>query len=266
MMKSKNISAALAFFACSLIGSQNAFASDVSQFITKDTTASEIIQYFFRLKEEGKPDVAVNVLKYAAENGNSAAQWKLARVYQTGDGVQKNPIQAFKIYKELADKSAYAAPNSESWQYAGHALLALGHYYKSGIPNSSIVPDKTKAKMMYTTSAHIYRLPDAQFELGRMQIGNHKNPFEVKLGIRNLGLAYQKGHPGSEAILGQMIFEGENMDRDPVRGLYMIGNAKCRARDNDLEWISQIHDEVFALAKPEERTSAVQRLQSSSDC
>lgn len=257
---------AMALLVGTVLNTSASFAFDASKVIQKDSSVSEIIQFFFRFKKEGKSEDAVDVLRYAAENGNSAAEWKLARVYQTGDGINKDPLEAFKIYKKIADKSVYSLPNSESWQYGGHALLALGNYYRSGIPNSIIVPDKTKARMMYTTAAHIYRHPDAQFELGRMQLGNYKNPIELKLGVRNLGLAYKKGHVGSEAILGQLIFEGAHLSHDPVRGLYMIGNAKCQATDNDLEWIGQIHDEAFSLAKPEDRANAVAQLNNNSSC
>lgn len=242
----------------------SAQAFDASKFIHKDTPASEIFQFFFEFREDGKPEEAVEVLRYAAENGNSAAQWKLARIYQTGDGVQQDPLEAFTIFEKIANQSAYSIPNSANWQYGADAFVALGRYYESGIPNTRIRPDTNKARIMFTTAAMVYRHPDAQFELGRIQINNDKIYGQGRSGIRNLSLAYEKGHVGAEALLGYHIFEGLHVKHNPVRGLYMVGNAKRRASGNDLEWISQLHDEVYALANPAHRTEAVKKLQASS--
>jgi len=265
-MKRSGISSAITTaLVASMLIIPGANAFDASKIIRKDTPASEVFQFFFEFREEGKPEEAVEVLKYAAENGNSAAQWKLARIYQVGDGVEQDSLEAFMIFQKIAHQSAYAIPNSPNWQYGADAFVALGDYYKSGIPNTLILPDKNKARIMYTTAAMVYRHPEAQFQLGRMQINNDKIYGQGRSGVRNLSLAYDKGHVGAEALLGYHIFEGVHTKHDPVRGLFMVGNAKRRASGNDLEWISQIYDEVYALARPEHRSQAVKQLMASSN-
>ncbi len=74
-------------------------------------------------------------------------------------------------------------------------------------------------------------------------------------------MAYQKGHVGAEALLGYAIFEGVNTTHNPVRGLVMIGNAQRRASARDIEWINQLYDEAYSIAKPEDRIEAVRQLQ-----
>ncbi len=265
MKRNKYSSLLIALTAFTAVSSSSSFAFDASKVIKKDTPAGQVFQFFFKFKEDGKSEEAVEVLKYAAENGNSAAQWKLARIYQTGDGVQQNSLEAFAIFQKIANQSSYAIPNTPSWQYGAEAFVALGNYYKIGIPNTVIKADESKARVMYTTAAMIYRHPDAQFELGRLQINNDKVYGQARSGIRNLSLAYEKGHVGAEALLGYLIFEGEHTNFDPVRGLFMLGNAKRRASARDLEWINQIYDEAYSLARPDDRTQAVEKLITSSN-
>lgn len=241
-------------------GSIQSHAFDASKVIKGDAASGQIFEHFFKFKNDGKQEKAVEVLKYAAEQGNSDAQWKLARIYQTGDGVEKDSLEAFMIFQKIANQSAYAIPNTPGWQYGADAFVALGDYYRTGIPNTIIKADASKARIMYTTAAMVYRHPEAQFELGRMQINNDKIYGQGRSGVRNLSLAYDKGHVGAEALLGYLIFEGVHTKYDPVRGLFMIGNAKRRASEHDLEWINQLYDEAYALAKPDHRAIAVQQL------
>lgn len=240
-------------------GMSTASAFDASKVLKGDAASGQIFEFFFKFKNDGKPEEAVEVLKYAAENGNSAAQWKLARIYQTGDGVQQDALEAFKIFQKIANQSAYAIPNTPNWQYGADAFVALGNYYRIGIPNTIVKVDTNKARVMYTTAAMVYRHPEAQFELGRMQINNDKIYGQGRSGIRNLSLAYEKGHVGAEALLGYSIFEGVHTKYDPIRGLFMLGNAKRRASERDQEWIKQIYDEAYSLARPDHRTQAVQK-------
>lgn len=239
----------------------SSYAFDASKIIKGDTASGQIFQYFFKFKKDGKQEEAVEVLKYAADKGNSAAQWKLARIYQTGDGVEQDELEAFLIFQKIAQQSTYAIPNTPNWQYGADAFVALGKYHYNGIQNTYVKPDEGKARIMFTTAAMVYRHPEAQFQLGRIQINNDKIYGQGRSGIRNLSLAYDKGHVGAEALLGYSIFEGVHTKYDPVRGLFMLGNAKRRASENDLEWINQIHDEAYSLARPEHRADAVRRLQ-----
>ncbi len=245
------------------IGSAHAF--DASKVIKGDAASVKIFEFFFKFRKDGKEEEAVEVLKYAAENGNSDAQWKLARIYQTGDGVKQDPLEAFQMFQKIANQSSYAVPNTPVWQYGADAFVALGNYYRNGIPNSIIKPDQNKARVMYTTAAMVYRHPEAQFELGRMQINNDKIFGQGRSGIRNLSLAYDKGHVGAEALLGYLIFEGVHTKYEPVRGLFMLGNAKRRASERDLDWINQMYDEAYSLARPADRAAAVSQLADSSN-
>ena len=242
----------------------SALALDASKIIKKDTKSSAIFEFFFDFKSKGQQDDALDVLRYAAEQGNSAAQWKLAKIYERGEeGVERDEFAAFRMYQKIAANYHYARPNSAAWQFSADALVALGNFYRRGIPDSLVFADQHKAQMMYTTAAMVFKHPAAQFELGRMQINNDKGFGQGRLGVRNLGLAYDKGHVGAEALLGYARFEGVHAKRDVVLGLVMLGNAKRRANDRDLAWIGPMHDEAYALARPHERAKAHEILKQS---
>lgn len=237
-----------------------AFAFDPSKIVESDASTPKIFKFFFSFRKDGKQEEAVSVLKYAADNGNSAAQWKLGRMYQTGDGVEKNPLEAFNIFKNLVQRSSDTQPNSPDWQFNADALVALGNYYRLGIPGTDVDADPSQARMMYTTAAMVFHHPVAQFELGRMQLRDEGVFGQEKLGVRNLRLAYEKGHVGAEALLGYTLFEGALVRRNPVRGLVMLGNARRRASPDELPWIATLHDEALAIAQPDERSAAFDEL------
>ncbi|MEM7067490.1 MAG: tetratricopeptide repeat protein [Pseudomonadota bacterium] len=248
--------------AAALVITGSTYALDASKIIKSDTKSSTIFEFFFDFMNKGQQDDALDVLKYAAEQGNSAAQWKLAKLYERGEeGVERDDLAAFRMYQRIAANYPYARPNSAAWQFSADALVALGNYYRRGIPETLVFADPSKAQMMYTTAAMVFKHPDAQFELGRMQIHNDKGFGQGRLGVRNLKLAYEKGHVGAEALLGYARFEGVHAKRNVVRGLIMLANAKRRATVRDLAWIAPLHDEAFALARPDERALAHTELE-----
>jgi len=243
------------------VGSQSAFALDASKLIGKNANSSTVFELFFDFMNEGKKEDAVDVLKYAADRGNSAAQWKLARIYENGEsGIQQDPVAAFKMYQKIAATYPLARPGTPQWQFSADALVALGNYYRTGIPGTLVFADNGKAQLMYTTAAMIFHHPAGLFELGRMQMKNENGFGQAKRGIRNLRSATDKGHAGAEALLGYALIEGVHLERDVVRGLVMLGNAKRKATARDLEWIVPLHDEAYAIARPHERAAAVNQL------
>ena len=46
-------------------------------------------------------------------------------MYQIGDGVEKNPLEAFNIFKNLVQRNSDVQPNSPDWQFSADALVAL---------------------------------------------------------------------------------------------------------------------------------------------
>ncbi|TIT90600.1 MAG: sel1 repeat family protein, partial [Mesorhizobium sp.] len=85
-----------------------------------------VFQFGFSAYKNGHKDQAVEAYKYAAENGQIGATWKLARMYAQGDGVARDDYAAFKFFSEIVDQDV--EPGSPEESYVSDALVALGDY------------------------------------------------------------------------------------------------------------------------------------------
>jgi len=235
-----------------------ALAFDPSKvFAEEKPTVRTIFKFFFSARKKGQEEDAIGALKYAADQGNHAAQWKLGRMYQTGDGVKKNPAEAFGFFKRIVENYSDARPGSADWQFTANAMVALGRYYNMGVPEAGISRDPAEALTMYTTAATYFGHPEAQFELARMYLEGDNSQGDVIQAARMLKTAADNGHVGAEALLGHLLFEGQHLRRDPARGLSMMMSAQKRATGDQYAWISQMQEEAFALATEDERRSAI---------
>jgi len=63
-----------------------------------------VFRFGFSAYHSGHKEQAVEAYRYAAENGQIGATWKLARMYAEGDGVARNDYEAFKFFSEIADQ------------------------------------------------------------------------------------------------------------------------------------------------------------------
>ena len=81
-----------------------------------------------------------------------------------------------------------------------NALVALGRYYLTGIPNSKITADPERAREMFSYAASYFGNADAQYGLARLYLTPDASRDDFTYGARWLGLAAQKGPaPGAGA-------------------------------------------------------------------
>ena len=210
-----------------------------------------VFQKEFDAYKSGHKDEAVQAYRYAAENGQIGATWKLARMYAEGDGVTRDDYEAFKFFNEIVDHDV--EPGSPEESYVSDALVALGGYLKSGIPGI-VNPNPVAAQEYYMRAAANYRNADAQFEMGKMFLrGEGGMKVSVKQAGRWLQLAAAKGHAGAQATLGNLLFESGKV----VRGLALMTAALERARPGDRLWIRGMQEEAFAVAGEADRRTAI---------
>ncbi len=227
----------------------------------KKKSHDDVWEKFFSFRKNGKTKEAASTLEYAAEQGDHAAQWKLGKMYETGDGVRKDPAAAVRFYSKIVENYSDAQPGTADWQFTGNAMVVLGRYYREGVPEAGLRKDRSEAIIMFTTAATYFDHPDAQFELARMYLEDGVGEGDAIQAARMLKLASDQGHAGAHALLGQLLFEGEHLRRDPVRGLSMIIEAQKRASGAESAWISSLQEEAFASASEKERREAVLMIQ-----
>lgn len=247
---------ALAFLAV-LAAADSALAFDDKVFddkigIKPQSNPWAVFQFGFSAYKNGHKDQAVEAYKYAAENGQIGATWKLARMYAEGDGVTQDDYEAFKFFSEIADQDV--EPGSPEESYVSDALVALGNYLMTGIPGTPVGADEVQAQEYYMRAAANYRNPNAQFEMGRMFLkGEGGVKASIKQAARWFQLAAEKGHAGAQATLGNLLFQSGKM----VRGLAMMTAALERAAPADRPWIRSMQEEAFAVAPETDRRTAI---------
>ena len=239
-------------------GGRTALALDVTVFDDKTGNVKAqsnpwaVFRFGYSAYKNGHKDQAAEAYKYAAENGQIGATWKLARMYAEGDGVARNDFEAFKFFSEIIDQDV--EPGSPEESYVSDALVALAGYLRSGIPDSPVKADPAAAREFYMRAAATYRNPVAQYEMGKMFL---KGEGGVKASIRQAGrwlqLAAEKGHAGAQATLGHLLFQSGKV----VRGLAMMTAALERAKPDDQVWIRSMQEEAFALADEPDRRTAI---------
>jgi hypothetical protein len=200
---------------------------------------------------------AVDAYGFAADLGHPLAQWKLGRMYQDGDGVAENDLKAFELFSEVANAHADDAPQSAQAPFVASAFVQLGNYYLNGIQDSAIEPNVARARELFTYAASYFGDADAQFQLARLYLEVDPAERDPKLAARWLKLAAKKGHHGAQALLGQMLVEGNGVKRNVVAGLMWLTVARNSASVED-DWIRQEQEQAFSLASEKERRKATE--------
>ena len=207
------------------------------------------------------PAASLNSLQYAAEGGHPIAQWRLGRMYADGDGVAQDDVRAFEYFSRIANAHAEDSPSAPQAAIVANAFVALGRYYLNGIPNSKIKADMERAREMFSYAASYFGNADAQYDLARLYL---KTPDasrdDFRYGARWLGLAAQKGQHQAQALLGQMLFNGDLLPRQMARGLMWLTLARDNAGPDD-SWIRDSYAKAIAKASEDDRAMALQMLE-----
>jgi len=204
---------------------------------------------------------SLNSLQYAAEGGHPVAQWKLGRMYADGDGVIQDDLRAFEYFSRIANAHAEDSPSAPQATIVANAFVALGRYYLNGIPNSKIKADTERAREMFSYAASYFGNADAQYDLARLYL---KTPDasrdDFRYGARWLGLAAQKGQHQAQAMLGQMLFNGDRLPPQRARGLMWLTLARDNAAPDEA-WIKESYNRAIAKASDDDRAMALQMLE-----
>jgi hypothetical protein len=207
------------------------------------------------------PTTSLNSLQYAAEGGHPVAQWKLGKMYADGDGVTQDDLRAFEYFSRVANAHAEDNPSAPQASIVANAFVALGRYYLNGIPNSKVKPDPERAREMFSYAASYFGNADAQYDLARLYL---KTPDasrdDFRYGARWLGLAAQKGQHQAQALLGQMLFNGDRLPPQRARGLMWLTLARDSAAPDET-WIKESYNRAVAKASDDDRAMALQMLE-----
>jgi uncharacterized protein len=179
---------------------------------------------------------------------------RIGRMYADGDGVPRDDLRAFNYFSQIANSHPDEAPGTPQARFVANAFVALGHYYLTGIPNSKIAADRARARDMFGYAATYFGDADAQYELGELYL--NAPPSDPHQAARWLQLAATKGHCRAEVALGDLLFQGQVVPRQPARGLMWLTLGRdCAGADET--WVKPVYDSTFKRASDDERAMAL---------
>jgi TPR repeat protein len=210
---------------------------------------------------ENAPSSLSELQNAAEDDRDPIAQWKLGRMYAEGDGVAQNDLLAFNYFSRILKAHGKYNPSAAEAQAVANAVIALGRYYLTGIPNSKITSDPERAKEMFFLAASYFGDADAQYDLARLHLKNAgTSRDDFRNGARWLGLAAQRGQHQAQALLGQMLFDGDCLPPQRASGLMWLTLARDSATADET-WITDSYNQAMASASESDRAKALQMLE-----
>ena len=251
------ISSTLSVVVLAVLGFAGTAAAFDANNISPNTPPAEAFKFGFDAYKQGDKLTAFEALSFAAGKGHTVAQWKLGRMYADGDGIERDDFKAFELFSEVADAHADDSPSEPVAPFVANAFVRLGSYYQQGIPNTAIKPDPDRARQIFTYAASYFGDPDAQLNLARMFYSGEGGGRDAIQAARWAKLSADKGNVGAQALLGHLLFEGDQgIDRQPVLGLMFLSVARDRANPSD-RWIFDMQEAAVAVATEDERRNAL---------
>jgi len=238
-----------------------ALAFDPEKVFKPDEPPRTILRYGFEALKSGRHEDALGAFRYGAVKNHVPAQWKLARMLQTGQGVEKDHFAAFKMYMKIAQRFAENMPARGDLPYVAHAVVTLGIYLENGIEGSPVRANPRRAENFYYRASAIYRDAEAQYRLGRLYLSGELGTPRPRMAARWFSSATKKGHALAQAELGRMMFYGEGVRRNRVKGLVHLTRAKTRSAAQGLSAIVQMEEEAYAVADEGQRSAAARIIE-----
>ena len=207
----------------------------------------------------GNTAQALTELEYAAEQGVPAAIWKLGRMYADGDGVNVNKARAYDYFRRLTATHGDDSAGTPNARYLANAFVTLGLYHLDGI-SGKLQADPNVAREMFRYAAAYYADPEAQYHLGRLYLFGKGAPKDAIQAARWLRLSANKGDHRAQALLGGMLFKGEEVSRQAALGLFWLIVAKDAAGPDET-WITEMYASALAQASEGDRALAGKYLE-----
>lgn len=206
----------------------------------------------------------VEALQDAADAGQPMALYQLGLMYESGEGVAKDPVKAFGYFSQIANDHADTAPRGVEADIVAQSFVKVGEYYHSGLPDAGVPIDAARSHALIMHAASYFGDADAQYRLGKLYLDPEELGINPLQGARWLSLAARKGHAAAQAMLGNLLFNGDKgLSPEPEEGLMWLNVAAKRvAGTADEDWVDDLLDTAMSVATPQQRARAKQMADS----
>lgn len=199
-------------------------------------------------------------IQAAADADQPLALWELARMYETGEGIERDVAKSFALLERLVAAHANTSPHAIEADTIAQAFIRLGEFYRDGLPEIELEPDQGHAQTMFLHAATYFGNADAQFRMAKLYLEDARFGTNPLQGARWLSLSARKGHVAAQATLGQLLFNGVSGTARPVEGLMWLSVARLRvSNSDDTIWVIELHERALASATDDQRLEAEER-------
>ena len=205
---------------------------------------------------------SVRALEYAAAGGQPLARWKLAKMYADGDGVPQSDLKAYEYFSQIIANYDEDDPNRRELSVVSGAFVAVGVYTLNGIANTKVDADPERAMDLFQYAATNFGDANAQFNLARMFLDGNGVNKDARQAARWLSLAAEKNHFQAQAILGYLLFNGQDgVARQRAKGLMLLTLAHEGATDPVKDaWVIELYAKAMTAANDNDRQAALAYL------
>lgn len=239
-----------------------AHAFDPEKTFQENDEPRTILRFGFQALKQGRMEQAIGAFRFGASKNDLASQWKLAHMFQTGAGMEKDHLAAYQLYSKIASRYTDRFPRRVDLPYVANAVVALGRYNLTGIEGTRVKQDPWRAEGLFYRAAALYKDRDAQYELGLLYRHGLLGVKQPKSAVRWFGLSARKGHRRAQAELGEMLFYGEGVRSNPVRGLVFMTKAMANSARSSAKSIRVMQQKAFAKASDAQRKAANKIIES----
>jgi TPR repeat protein len=205
----------------------------------------------------GYYEIAVPALQYANDAHLFLAPYYLARIYSDNNGSQTDHAKAYELYLKIAEEHTDVDPDDDQRApYVAKAMTQIAGYLMSGLPEVGLQSNPRLAAEYLREAAQFFRDEDAQFELAKLYLRGEGIESDVPYAKHWLSVLSQKGHPGAQAFLADLLWRGKYMKADPVRALALISVAVANAPLYERVWIEDFYQNIYCGAAQGIRTLA----------
>lgn len=199
---------------------------------------------------------ALPALEFAADRGVLGAQLRLSRLYSASGAEHGDDGKALTYYHMIVNQYGDIDRLHPAAQRVSDAFRRLAVYYRKGVPEVGLKPDRRKAAQLIRHAASYFRDPKAQFEIGRMYAEGNGVARNRRLAVGWLLKASQKKYAPAQAYLGEMLWSAKSGERTRARGLALLALAADNAGDEDRGRIARRYHEAGYDANAEEIAQA----------
>ncbi|MDB5641867.1 MAG: sel1 repeat family protein [Hyphomicrobiales bacterium] len=200
---------------------------------------------------------SIDALKYAAAGGQSLAQWKLGRMYAAGEGVPHDDAKAYDYFLQIVNNYDEDTASRREIGIVASAYVAVGVYSLNGLPQIQLKPDVARAQELFHFAASTFGDPNAQYNLARIYLDASGSQRDPRQAAGWLYLAAEKNHTESQALLGNLLFTGQGVQKNRARGLmYLTVAVENAGEDPKNRWVAELREKALKVASDSERQAA----------